>query len=391
MVSHTLHYATVMRQVFLLALAIMCVACETTHETITLKNVMRSNTASQGSGRKLQLGTGVLERYQVGESTIDFQGTKVTFKYPLSDLVPDNSVVITTYSDLDCTKDISDNNYLVPVITYDDNPDPTGEKNREVTVTYTIDPVEIKDEEVWNDNNAGTVFLTFCTAINLYTGDISDPSSGPYTRLDTGVNLQVDFQDGLAEELPVGPTDIRKENAQEIYLVDGFICDESNELLVMEQPMVQGNKIRICVKPTNRALNSGVYMRRVDSFTFYRIREDGTQISQVAVRDGKSANDELTELTCPRGSTVCWFETLLKADFYYKEGMILGYGEAWLQVSFSLRRPLQRSEKDSDSNAVFPFCSINPQLVWIWIIEASRLSGKKPRRRLGRLFQHRVS
>ncbi|KAL3920810.1 MAG: hypothetical protein SGILL_003071, partial [Bacillariaceae sp.] len=296
---------------------------------------------TQWQGRKLQLGTGLLDRYQVGESTIDFNGMEIEFRYPLSDLVPDNSVVITTYSDSDCSIDISANNYLVPEITYDDNPNPSGEKNREVTVVYTIEPFEIKGKDVWVDNDDGTVLLNFCSAINLYTGDISDPSSGPYSRLDTLVSLQVDFEGGLEAELPVGPNDIRRENAQEIYTVEGFICDEANTLLNSEKPMVQGEKVRVCVKPTDEALADGIFMRRVDSFTFYRNKEDGTQVTQTALRDGRSANEELTELTCPRGSTVCWFETILKADFYFKAGMILGYGEAWLQVRISVL-PVQR-------------------------------------------------
>jgi hypothetical protein len=264
------------------------------------------------------------------------------------------------------------------LISYDDNPNPTGEKNREVTVTYTIDPNEIRDEDVWIDNSDGTVYLSFCTAINLYTGPINDPGSGPYSKLDTVVNLQVDFEGGWDVELPVGPSDIRKENAHEIYLVEGFICDESNSLLDSEEPMKQGQKVRVCVKPTDEALADGIYMRRVDSFTFYRFREDGTQITQLALRDGKSANNELTELKCLQGSELCWFETLLKADFYYKAGMIMGYGEAWLQV---------RDEGPDISRSTvtlqcgFSFLSllnITSAPVWIWIIKKIRAKHTKP-------------
>ena len=72
------------------------------------------------------------------------------------------------------------------------------------------------------------------------------------------------------------------------------------------------------------------------------------------MRDGKSANDELTELTCPRGSTICSFETLLKADFYYKEGMILGYGEAWLQVRSRFTYTVVNQSSRSASNTFHP-------------------------------------
>lgn len=281
--------------------------------------------------RKLQLGTGVLDRYQVGESTINFDGMNVELVYPLSDLVPDDSVSIKTFSDTDCTVDITGNTYLFNEITYDDNPNPTGEKNREVTVTYSFDPSEIKDKDVWV-REGESIFLSFCTAIVLHTGPISDPNSGPMVQLDTSVYLQVDFEGGFAEEFPVGPADRLDENARESYTVEGFICDESNEILEADRPMVQGERVRVCVKPTDRALEDGIFMRQVDSFTFYRFMEDGKQITQTALVDGESASFELTEITCPRGSALCWFETLLKAEFYYKPGMISGYGEAWLQV-----------------------------------------------------------
>jgi hypothetical protein len=286
-----------------------------------------------GAPRNLQLGTGVLDRYQVGESTINFQGTTIELVYPLSDLLPDNTLVIQTFSDSDCSVDISDNTYLVPTITYDDNPDPTGEKNREVSVLYTIDPKEIQNHPVWIQESSATAFVSFCTAINLYNGDISDPNSGPMARLDTLVYLQVNFEGGFAAEVPVGPADRLQENAQQLYYVEGFLCDESNLILSTERPMRQGENVKVCVKPTNEALADGIMMRQIDSFTFYREKEDGEKITQTAVTNGVSANKELTSLTCERGSNLCHFETLLKSDFYYKPGMIMGYGEAWLQVS----------------------------------------------------------
>lgn len=297
-----------------------------------LRAASAHSSSSSSSSRKLQLGTGVLDRYQVGQSTIDFDGMHVKLVYPLSDLVPDDSVSVKTFSDVDCTVDISDNDYLFHEITYDDNPNPTGEKNREVTVTYTFDPAEIQGEDVWIEKEDNSVFLSFCTAIILHTGALSDPSSGPMTSLDTVVYLQVEFEGGFAEEFPVGPADRLNENAQEMYKVDGFICDESNEALDMNKPMVQGERVRVCVKPTDRALGDGIFMRQVDSFTFYRVKDDGSEVTQIALTDGMSANPELTDITCPRGSTICWFETLLKADFYFKPGIIFGYGEAWLQV-----------------------------------------------------------
>lgn len=313
--------------------------------------------------RKLQLGTGILERFQVGESTIDFDGTQIEIVYPLSDLVPDNTVLIQTFSDAECTIDISDNDYLVPSITYDANPNPTGEKNREVTVIYSIDANEIMNHDVWVENEeTAEAFISFCVAIHLYSGEVDDPNSSSQTRLDTGIDLKVDFQDGFEVGSSVGASDRLDENARQVYYVEGFICDESNEMMVSNEPFVQGKPVRVCVKPRDEALADGVKMRQVDSFTFYRDKDDGTQITQTALRDGKSDNAELTSVTCERGSELCWFETLLEAEFFYAPGITYGYGEAWLQVSFTSHCPTVYQYAHPDSKKLFRL-----SLVRLWL------------------------
>ena len=303
---------------------------------IIIPRYHNNNKQQQQEQRSLQLGTGVLERYQVGQSKIDFTGVYIELIYPVSDMVPDNSIEVVTFSDTGCSVDITGNNYLKPEITYDDNPNPTGEKNRFVTVVYTIDPKEIQDEAVWIEKADSTVFLSFCSAIKLYNGDISDPNAAAMATLDTNIYLQVNFEGGFDGGVAGGSCRQTYENAQELYLVEGFICDESNEPLESERPMVQGEIVRVCVRPTSESLADGIYMRRVDSFTFYREKDDGTQITQTALTDGVSANSELTSLTCDRGSEICSFTTLLKSDFYFRAGIIFGYGEAWLQVGVCL-------------------------------------------------------
>jgi hypothetical protein len=295
------------------------------------------------SVRKLQLGTGVLDRYQVGESILGFDGVQIELIYPVSDLVPDNTVLIQTFSDFDCTIDISDNDYLVPTITYDSNPNPTGEKNRNVTVTYSMDANEIINHDVWvEEEETAQAFISFCVAFHLYSGDVDDPNSVSQARLDSGISLKVDFQDGFQVGSSVGPSDRLDENARQVYFVEGFLCDENNEMVVSNEPFIQGRPVRICVKPRDEALADGVTMRQVDSFTFYRDKDDETQIAQTALRDGMSDNAELTLITCERGSELCWFETLLKADFFFEPGITYGYGEAWLQVSVTFQLNISR-------------------------------------------------
>jgi hypothetical protein len=291
---------------------------------------MISDAQTQSLIRSLQ---DALGRYDIGENRINFQGTTVTMIYPLSDLVPDNSIVLTTYSDSDCTVDISDNDFIVPEIIYDDNPLPDGTKNREVTIHYTIDPIKVQGSDIWVQRSDDQFFMNFCVGLSLSTGDVSDPNSVSISGIDTVVLLQVDLLGDFGAEVVVAEGDRLDEEASQVYYVEGFLCDTSNNRIVYSTPLTQGTLVRVCVKPQDDALADGVYMRRVESFTFQREDQVGGAISQRAVRDGQSANKALTELVCIRGSDLCHFDTLLNADFYFGAGTVTGFGEAWLQVS----------------------------------------------------------
>jgi hypothetical protein len=282
-------------------------------------------------GRFLQFG-----RYEIGDSRIIFGGTTVRLIFPVSSLVPNNTIEIFTYSDLDCTTDISDNDFLVPEITYDTNPTPDEFTNREVTIDYTIEPTLIQASDVWHQDEDDQFFMKFCMGFGLMSGDVSDPDSVTLASIDTGVILEVKLMGDFAGVVSVSPGDRLDESAEQAYFVEGFLCDQNNEKLVYDEPMTQGRTLRVCVKPRDDALADGVFMRRIESFTFQRADSVGGLLSQTAVREGESANAGLTQLVCERGWELCYFDTLLNADFYFGAGTVSGFGEAWLQVSFAL-------------------------------------------------------
>ena len=204
--------------------------------------------------RQLQLCDGVCDRYEIGESEITYAGTTVSLAFPLSDLVPDGTVEILTFSDQDCSVDISDNDYLVPEVIYDENPDPTGEKDRNVEVLYTFDPFKIVDKDVWVERDEGqTIFLSFCMAVNLLNGPVGEEGSQAFSRLDTLVFIRVDFEGNFGVSIDVRPGDRLNENALEVYRVDGYWCYENNTRIADVAPLVQGVPVRVCVEPTPRA------------------------------------------------------------------------------------------------------------------------------------------
>jgi hypothetical protein len=134
------------------------------------------------------------------------------------------------------------------------------------------------------------------------------------------------------------PKDPGLESFMQKYFVVGYLCDDNKEQMIYRVPISQGSKVRVCVEPTDEALQDGVYMRRIDSFTYQREKaEAGQYVTQVAVRDGASADPATTDLFCERGWKLCYFDTLLKGDFYFSTGPVFGFGEAWLQVRKSKR------------------------------------------------------
>lgn len=141
----------------------------------------------------------VLDRYEIGEPTIRFAGKVVQLVFSLADEVPDGSVSVITFSDPECTVDVTGNDYLVPTILYDDNPAPDGTKNREVVLRYDIDPEEIQKTEVFFQDDKDQFFMNFCASLRLHDGDAD--GSNPIVTLETGVLLQVDLLGDFSEEV----------------------------------------------------------------------------------------------------------------------------------------------------------------------------------------------
>ena len=143
----------------------------------------------------------VLDRYEIGEPKIGFAGKVVQLFFPLADSVPDGSVSVITFSDTDCTVDITGNDYIVPSLIYDENQSPDGSKNREVLLQYDVDPIKIQASDVYIQDERDQFFMNFCVSLRLHAGDAE--SSTPLATLETIVKLQVDFLGGFSQESDV--------------------------------------------------------------------------------------------------------------------------------------------------------------------------------------------
>merc|ERR1712183_348994 len=109
------------------------------------------------------------------------------------------------------------------------------------------------------------------------------------------------------------------------------------------KPFLQGQSIRVCVQPTQQALDIGFRMRRIDRFTFIQ-----GYVTQEAVINRQPSINGLTDLWCEEGSKLCMFETILSSSFFDGPAQYVGgKGQATLQFgSGEFNRYLQTRERN---------------------------------------------
>ena len=93
----------------------------------------------------------------------------------------------------------------------------------------------------------------------------------------------------------------------------------------------QGSEVRVCVILSDDSKRQGLILDRI--VTFYFVRDngpDGLVTQDAIIYDSKSEPDGLTDYNCMRGVELCPFDTILKADFFDREGtgIVRGIGEA---------------------------------------------------------------
>ena len=286
-----------------------------------------------------------LDLYEITEPKLRYKGLELYLDYKLSNMLQPNQVKVTPFSDHDCMINITENNdYMVPELIFtspSNSSSSIGATTQTLRVHFTIDPVKIQKTPLWKQEGVDQFFITMCVGLLLYTDNyVTNPDNAvAISSLDTLIRVQVDLMGDFGMEFAVDNSGPTEELAEQAYYVEGYICNplDDNKPFTYMEPKEQGSTIRVCVKPTSDALRDGVYMRSINYFTFFRNEglPDGEEtITQPAIKDGESANEALTSLTCIRGTALCYFDTLLKADFFFSPGRLFGSGEAWLQVRF---------------------------------------------------------
>ena len=220
------------------------------------------------------------------------------------------------YRDAQCSKDITANNFLTFKLIPDNTTLGNGSGNRTFRVGMIVDEKTIAGSKIisWVD---GKIVVAFCLQFALW-----NPASptAPENLVDTAVAVAVELTNST------GIVALVQEGA-EYYGVDVYRCNATNQELTVQNPVTQGEVVRLCVKPNNITHNDGVYLRSIDSFQWTQ----GNLIQQTLNTGQKLGDNGLSSVTCNAGSAVCVIETTFKNDFFSNPGTAFGSGTVFLQ------------------------------------------------------------
>jgi hypothetical protein len=226
---------------------------------------------------------------------------------------------------------------------------PSGGDNHDklIPITIQLDSNSIsQNSNIYSEDTtmgAVTAEIRFCVRFELHTPSSLD-TPVEVNFLETIVTLTVDLSDGFEiGSIAVEPKDRLVRTANQVYRVRAYQCGDGEVELTQAQKdgtRVQGSVIKVCVTPDEDAVNDGIFMRSIDSFSFIRDQASGTPVEQVAVQNQAEALNLLTTYSnsdCT-GSLVCHFSTILFAQFYTSVGSVDGSGIASMQFGSNTRR-----------------------------------------------------
>ena len=135
-------------------------------------------------------------------------------------------------------------------------------------------------------------------------------------------------------EDPFGITNIL-DNRSIHWGVDIFRCNDRNQEIISPADLRNGEKLRLCIVPTTKTRNDGIYLGVIKSLNF--VRDDILQKSVATY-----GTDDSTDVECQRGSDLCVIETVLSNSFFYSPGEVEAQGVFLLQYGNEEKRK-QRS------------------------------------------------
>lgn len=275
------------------------------------------------------------EKWAIGEDVaFDYNSLDFTLTFPITDFIIPGQAQYTMYTQ-GCKEEGTELESGTSGLIANGLEDTTNTVRQETvtldqqaTVKISVDPTAVTaNPELYTENDeigAVTAQVIFCVRFGLFT------DTEEVNFLETVITLDIDLSDGFAiGDVLVEPKDKLVQTAAQAYEVEGYVC--TDEEIEADPSFVrnQGAQIRVCVRPNEEARADGVYMRRIDSFTWSRTQP--VAITQAAVENGLAASNTLTDLYCVPGELVCNFVSILFASFYATQGNVTGSGVASMQ------------------------------------------------------------
>lgn len=279
---------------------------------------------------------------------MSYNGLVFEIDYSVSDYIESKLVSYSVYDGPGCSVTanfIAQLDFFNVWLTESDTDTGIGLESKQLKLSTQINTGTIAGSPVYIESG-DEAQIQFCIRLSLMNMDASDPFATEINHVETAIGLTVDLKDNFQiKGQIVSAIDRGVETAEDSFFVEGFVCNEEGLRIIDSITYVQGQTVRVCIKPTTQAIDIGFRMGSIDRFTFWQ-----GYVSQEAVVNGRAAINALTALYCSRGFEICYFETLLGAAFFQGPSTVEGSGFATLQFgSNSGGRRLDDQEQD-DSN-----------------------------------------
>jgi len=165
-------------------------------------------------------------------------------------------------------------------------------------------------------------------------------------------SLNFDYEKGeiVTEKTTDYMVDI--EPIDKVYNAEAFRCDGNNDR-VQRTVLEEGEPLKICVQPDNEAIEAGVMINSVESFSFGLANDDRMQ--NVVGRKGTAKNFDTTNIVCTTGLARCSVNATLEDWFFDQDGTMVVTGYVMLQFGGDGVRRLRANVvyRDLQSSSAF--------------------------------------
>jgi hypothetical protein len=260
-------------------------------------------------------------KYVIDDPNIQWSGYRIEMDYSLSAPSSTDNVQYAVYSDKYCQGGLISEEEIEPSLVT---------SNGSVRLSLLLNPYKINGKRYVSYEDT---FATINICVRLWvTGADAQTLSDPHDKY---VIIKADLKEMTGIEAIL-------DDKSKYWGVDVYHCDDRHIEVMNPVPIVtNGEKFRLCIKPTKTTTDDGIFLARIHSFRFER-----GDVIQTAVTPYEI--DEVTEVSCDAGSAICILESVLSNEFFWSTGEVKAEGSIFLQFGRQveggrrlLRQPVQ--------------------------------------------------